>query len=94
MKSNPGCMKSFIKSIEINFRYWGDIIKADVVQEEDNLGVVYPIKLNGHYFFTLRYTEKNEWAIVKERNGITPSIDKELLNRILKPLETQLNYAA
>jgi hypothetical protein len=87
-------MNSFMKSIEINFRYWGDVVKADVFQEEDNRGVVYPIKLNGYYFFTLRYTEQNEWTIVKERNGITPSIDKELLSRILKPLETQLNYAA
>ncbi len=87
-------MKSFMKSIEINFRYWGDMVVANVFQEEDYRGVVYPIKLNGYYFFTLRYTEKNEWMIVKERNGITPSIDKELLNRILKPLETKLNYAA
>ena len=87
-------MKAFMKSIEINFRYWGDMVVANVFQEEDYRGVVYPIKLNGYYFFTLRYTEKNEWMIVKERNGITPSIDKELLNRILKPLETKLNYAA
>ncbi|HMC86235.1 MAG TPA: hypothetical protein VKI61_11950 [Chitinophagaceae bacterium] len=87
-------MKVFMKSIEINFRYWGDVVVANVFQEEDYRGVVYPIKLNGYYFFTLRYTEKNEWLVVKERNGIRPSIDKELLSRILKPLETQLHYAA
>jgi hypothetical protein len=87
-------MKAFMKSIEINFRYWGDVVVANVFQEEDYRGVVYPIKLNGCYFFTLRYTEKNEWMVVKERNGIRPSIDKELLSRILKPLETQLHYAA
>jgi len=87
-------MKVFMKSIEINFRYWGDVVVANVFQEEDYRGVVYPIKLNGYYFFTLRYTEKNEWMVVKERNGIRPSIDKELLSRILKPLETQLHYAA
>jgi hypothetical protein len=87
-------MKAFMKSIEINFRYWGDMVVANVFQEEDYRGVVYPINLNGYYFFTLRYTEKNEWMVVKERDGITPSIDKELLNRILKPLETKLNYAA
>jgi hypothetical protein len=87
-------MKVFMKSIEINFRYWGDVVVANVFQEEDYSGVVYPIKLNGYYFFTLRYTEKNEWLVVKERNGIRPSIDKELLSRILKPLETQLHYAA
>jgi hypothetical protein len=94
MKSKSGFMKSFAKSIEINFRYWGDVVKANVVQKEDNSGVIYPITLNGYYFFTVRYTEKNEWAIVKERNGISPSIDKELLNRILRPLEMQLHYAA
>lgn len=87
-------MKVFMKSIEINFRYWGDVVVANVFQEEDYRGVVYPIKLNGYYFFTLRYTEKNEWMVVKERNGIRPSIDKELLSRILKPMETQLHYAA
>lgn len=87
-------MNAFMKSIEINFRYWGDVVKANVFQEEDYRGVVYPIKLNGYYFFTLRYTERNEWMIMKENNGITPAIDKELLSRILKPLETKLNYAA
>jgi|GEM_PF-793804 len=87
-------MRSFIKSIEISFRYWGDMVKASVFQEEDNRGVVYPIKLNGYYFFTLRYTEKNEWTVLRENNGITPSIDKELLNRILRPLENKLHYAA
>lgn len=87
-------MRSFMKSIEISFRYWGDMVKASVFQEEDNRGVVYPIKLNGYYFFTLRYTEKNEWTVLKENDGNTPSVDKELLNRILRPLETKLNYAA
>jgi len=87
-------MRSFIKSIEISFRYWGDMVKASVFQEEDNRGVVYPIKLNGYYFFTLRYTEKNEWTVLKENDGNTPAIDKELLNRILRPLETKLHYAA
>jgi hypothetical protein len=87
-------MNVFMKSIEINFRYWGDTVKANVFREEDYRGVVYPIKLNGYYFFTLRYTEKDEWMVLKENNGTTPAIDKELLNRILKPLETKLNYAA
>ena len=87
-------MKWFVKSIEIKFRYWGDMVKANVFQQEDVRGVVYPIKLNGDYFFTLRYDEENEWMVLKEKNGITPRIDKELLNRILKPLETKLNYAA
>ncbi len=87
-------MKWFMKSIEINFRYWGDTVKANIVQQEDARGVVYPIKLNGNYCFTLRYNQENEWMIVKERNGITPRVDKELLNRILKPLETKLNWAA
>ncbi|MEO5594565.1 MAG: hypothetical protein ABIR15_12895 [Chitinophagaceae bacterium] len=87
-------MKWFMKSIEIKFRYWGDMVKASVFQQEDARGVVYPIKLNGDYVFTLRYDEQNEWRILKEKNGITPRIDKELLNRILKPLETKLKYAA
>ena len=87
-------MTSFMKSIEIKFRYWGDMVKANVFQEEDARGVVYPIKLNGDYFFTLRYDAQNEWMIEQEKNGITPRVDKELLNRILKPLETKLKYAA
>ncbi len=87
-------MKVFMKSIEIKFRYWGDLVKANVFEEVDKSGVVYPIKLNGDYFFTLRYNENNEWTVVKERNGITRQIDKELLNRILKPLEQELKYAA
>jgi hypothetical protein len=87
-------MKSFMKSIEIKFRYWGDMVMASVFEQEDALGVIYPIKLNGDYFFTLRYDQENEWMIVKERNGITPRVDKELLNRILKPLESELKFAA
>ena len=83
-----------MKSIEITFRYWGDLVKANVFQKEDARGVVYPIELNGDYFFTLRYNEQNQWMIEKEKNGITPRIDKELLSRILKPLESKLKYAA
>jgi len=83
-----------MKSIEIKFRYWGDMVRASVFQQEDARGVVYPIKLNGDYCFTLRYDEEKEWMIVKEKNGITPRVDKELLNRILKPLESKLKYAA
>ncbi len=87
-------MKWFMKSIEIKFRYWGDLVKASVFQKEDARGVVYPIELNGAYFFTLRYSEENKWLIEKEKNGITPRIDSELLSRILKPLETKLKFAA
>ena len=87
-------MKAFMKSIEIKFRYWGDMVKANVFQDEDARGIVYPIKLNGDYFFTLRYDEEHEWMIVKERNGITPRVDKELLSRILKQLESKLTFAA
>jgi hypothetical protein len=84
-----------MKSIDVKFRYWGDMIKASILQEEDNRGVVYPIQLNGDYFFTLRYTEKNEWTIVRERNGLIPHIiDKELVNRIIKSLENELKFAA
>lgn len=87
-------MKWFMKSIEIKFRYWGDLVKASVFQEEDARGVVYPIALNGDYFFTLRYSEEQQWLIEKEKNGITPRVDAELLSRILKPLENELRYAA
>jgi hypothetical protein len=87
-------MKAFMKSIEINFRYWGDTIVASVFSKEDKSGVVYPIKLNGNYCFTLRYTQDNKWTVVKERNGLNPSVDQELLSRILKTLETELEYAA
>ena len=87
-------MRAFMKSIEIKFRYWGDWVKASVLEQEDARGVVYPIKLNGDYFFTLRYDAEKEWTIVKEKNGITPRIDKELLSRILKPLESKLRFAA
>jgi len=87
-------MKWLMKSMEIKFRYWGDLVKANVFQQEDARGVVYPIKLNGDYCFTLRYDEEKEWTIIKEKNGITPRVDKELLSRILQPLEKQFRYAA
>ncbi|MFT3935939.1 MAG: hypothetical protein QM726_20080 [Chitinophagaceae bacterium] len=87
-------MKWLMKSMEIKFRYWGDLVKANVFQQEDSRGVVYPIKLNGDYCFTLRYDEEKQWMIIKEKNGITPRVDKELLNRILQPLEKQFRYAA
>ncbi|MEO6316586.1 MAG: hypothetical protein ABIU63_02565 [Chitinophagaceae bacterium] len=87
-------MRWFMKSIEIKFRYWGDMVRASVFQQEDARGVVYPIKLNGDYSFTLRYDSEKEWLIEQEKDGVTPRIDKELLNRILKPLESKLKYAA
>lgn len=83
-----------MKSVEISFRYWGDWVNARVHQRKDAAGILFPIELNGDYFFTLRYDQQKQWMVVKERNGITPKVDRELLNRILKPLETKMNFAA
>lgn len=89
-----GCMKLFMKSIEISFRYWGDWVNARVHQKKDAGEMLFPIELNGDYLFTLRYDQHNKWIVVKERNGLTPKIDRELLNRILKPLERKMELAA
>ena len=78
----------------MDFRYWGDWVRASIFQKEDANGVTYPVELNGDYFFTVRYDQEKKWMILKDRNGINPKIDKELLNRIIEGFENKLKMAS
>lgn len=51
-------------------------------------------KLNNTYAFTLYLDENKEWLLMREHNGISPTVETELLTKILKKLERKLKYAA
>lgn len=83
-----------METIQMNIQYAGAAIEVKLYPEENFLGTLYPVEMEGSYAFTLSFTEEDEWLIMREPNGITPVIDAELLGKILKNLQLQLRYAA
>jgi hypothetical protein len=80
--------------MELNFEYRGALIEAKIYYEENCFGVIYPIELNNNYAFTIYSNERQDWEIMRENDGNTPSVEAELLSSILKKLQWQLKYAA
>lgn len=80
--------------IEIKIDYRGALINIKTCSDENYLGTIYPIELNNIYSFTLHLDENEEWSIVRENNGITPTIDNDLFNNIIKKLKRKLRYTA
>lgn len=80
--------------IEITVQYAGAPIEVKLYPEENFLGTLYPVEMEGKYSFTLSYDEDDTWSVLREPNGRTPEIDAELFNKILKNLQHRLRYAA
>lgn len=83
-----------MEPIKIQFDYHGAPIEAKIHPDQNYLGTIYPIELNNIYSFTLHVDENEEWRIIRENNGITPIIDSDLFNNIIKKLKRKLRYAA
>jgi len=65
-----------------------------VCPEENFIGAIYPIELDGNYAFTLYNDEDDKWGVLRENDGNVPEIDKDLHKQVLKKLQWELRYAA
>lgn len=83
-----------MKTMEMSILYAGTTIEATINPEEICAGTVYPVETEGAYLFTLLEDEDGEWSIMREKDGITPMVEKELYDAILKEIRYQLRYAA
>ena len=83
-----------MESFDILIEYAGSEIEAVIGYEEIYTGSIYPVEMGGRYAFTLVTTDENEWSVMREPDGTTPVIEKELYDSILKKLKYQLRYAA
>lgn len=83
-----------MESIILNINYGGTLVKAEIFPEENMLGTIYPVEMNGRYAFTLMMNEDDQWLIVREPDGTTPFVENELFEKIIKKLQYQLRYAA
>ena len=78
----------------MNLNYAGGNVEVKVYPDENYLGSIYPVEMEGNYAFTMYFNEEEEWSIMRESNGQTPQVENELLKKILKNLQLQLKYAA
>jgi len=80
--------------IEIIFNYRGALVEVQIYPGNDYRGFIYPVDINGKYSFTLCFNDNDEWVVMRESDGIVPSVDDELFRMILKQLKWELNHAA
>lgn len=83
-----------MKTMEMSIQYAGSVIEAVITPEEICAGTAYPVEMEGAYSFTLLEDEDGEWSIMREQDGTTPMVDRELYDAIMKQLRYQLRYAA
>jgi hypothetical protein len=82
------------QGIELNIDYGGTPVNTFVQVEEICAGTIYPVEMNDHYAFTFLEDEDGKWSVMREQDGITPLVEKELYDTILKKLRYELKYAA
>jgi len=83
-----------MKLIEMIFNYRGALIEAEICEEENCLGLLYPISLNGRYCFTICFNDDEGWSVMRERDGNTPVVEDELFKLIYRQLKWELSHAA
>jgi len=80
--------------VEMNIEYCGATVDVKISTEDNYIGTLYPVELNGAYIFTLYTDEEERWGVLRENDGTVPAIEKELYDAVLKKLKWQLQYAA
>lgn len=83
-----------MEMMEMTVEFAGAPIHVKVYPDQNYLGALYEIEMEGNYAFTVYFNEDDEWSIMREADGTTPEVDAELLKKILKNLQYQLRYAA
>lgn len=82
------------EAIELMVNYAGAPVNVSVLIEENVVGTIYPIELDGQYAFTLYMNEDDEWNLLKESNGTIPHVDQSLQKEIIRKLKVKLRDAA
>ena len=82
--------------IEMTVKYGGSEVDINILPEENCAGTIYPVEANGKYVFTFLEDEDEdgEWSVMRENNAVTPSVENELYDTILKKLHYELLYVA
>lgn len=83
-----------MKMIEMTVKHGGSEVDINILPEENCAGTIYPAEANGKYVLTFLEDEDGEWSVMRENNAVTPSVEKELYNTILKKLDYELLYVA
>ena len=83
-----------MKMIEMTVKHVGSEVDINILPEENCAGTIYPAEANGKYVLTFLEDEDGEWSVMRENNAVTPSVEKELYNTILKKLDYELLYVA
>ena len=83
-----------MKMIEMTVKHVGSEVDINILPEENCAGTIYPAEANGKYVLTFLEDEDGEWSVMRENNAVTPSVEKELYNTILKKLHYELLYVA
>ena len=83
-----------MKMIEMTVKHVGSQVDINILPEENSAGTIYPAEANGKYVLTFLEDEDGEWSVMRENNAVTPSVEKELYNTILKKLHYELLYVA
>ena len=82
------------EAIELMVNYAGAPVNVSVLIEENVVGTIYPVELDGQYAFTLYINEDDEWSLLKESNGTIPHVDQLLRKEIIRKLKVKLRDAA
>ena len=83
-----------METFEMTINYAGAPVSIRISHEENFLGTIYPVEMEGNYAFTIYFNEEEEWSVMREADGTTPAIENELFIKIIKNLQLQLRYAA
>ena len=80
--------------IEMTVKYGGSEVDINILPEENCAGTIYPAEANGKYVLNFLEDEDGEWSVMRENNAVTPSVENELYDTILKKLHYELLYVA
>jgi hypothetical protein len=80
--------------IELIFKYKGAVMEAEIHPEENCNGMLYLVELNGDYSFTMCFSDKKGWSMMRENDRIIPAVDDELFVAISRLLKWELSHAA
>ena len=83
-----------MKMIEMTVKHGGSEVDINILPEENCAGTIDQVEANGKYVFTFLEDEDGEWSVMRENNAVTPSVEKELYDTILKKLHYELLYVA
>lgn len=83
-----------MEGIEFKLNYGGSPVDVTVYEEENCIGTLHPIEMDGIYVFTLYQDEEQNWQVMKEQDGRVPYVDPQLQKDILRKLRNKLRDAA